>query len=103
MASSSETRPASSTSEHRTRGRIRVETGTKRVRAYLGGEVVADTICPVLVWEAPYYPAYYFSAADVRTELLEPDGVISHSPSRGDGRTLTVRAGGKEAPGGAMR
>ena len=42
------------------RGRIRIETGAKRVRAYLGGEVVADTAHPVLVWEIPYYPTYYF-------------------------------------------
>ena len=31
------------------RGRVRVETGAKRVRAFLGGEVVADTTRPVLV------------------------------------------------------
>jgi uncharacterized protein (DUF427 family) len=86
-----------------TRGRIRVEPGAKRVRAYLGGEVVADTTSPVLVWEVPSYPAYYFPAEDVRGELLEADGGTSHSPSRGDGRTFTVRAGGKEAPGGALR
>ena len=41
------------------RGRVRVEQGHKRVRAYLGGELVADTIEPLLVWEIPYYPAYY--------------------------------------------
>jgi uncharacterized protein (DUF427 family) len=87
----------------RTRGRVRVESGAKRVRAYLGAEVVVDTTRPVLVWEVPYYPAYYFPAADVRTELLEPDGGVAHSPSRGDGRTFTVRAGGKEAAGAALR
>ena len=85
------------------RGRIRVEPGAKRIRAYLGGEVVADTIRPMLVWEVPYYPAYYFPVADVRTELLEADGGVAHSPSRGDGRTFSVRAGGKEAPGAALR
>ena len=37
-------------------------TGAKRIRAYLGGELVADTIRPLLVWEKPYYPAYYFPA-----------------------------------------
>jgi uncharacterized protein (DUF427 family) len=84
-----------------TRG-IRIEQGLKRVRVYLGGEVVADTIRPQLVWEVPYYPAYYFPVDDVRTDLLEPDGV-SHSPSRGDGRTFTVRAGGQEAPAAALR
>jgi uncharacterized protein (DUF427 family) len=87
----------------RTRGRVRIESGAKRVRAYLGAEVVVDTTRPVLVWEVPYYPAYYFPAADVRTELLEPDGGVAHSPSRGEGRTFTVRAGGKEARGAALR
>ena len=87
----------------RARGRIRIEPGAKRVRAYLGGEVVADTTRPVLVWEIPYYPAYYFPVADVRTDLLEADGGIDRSPSRGDGRTFTVTAGGEEAFGAATR
>ena len=86
-----------------TRGRIRIERGAKRVRAYLGGELVADTIQPTLVWEKPYYPAYYFPLDDVRTELLEEDGGTAHSPSRGDATTFTVRAGGKEAAGAALR
>jgi uncharacterized protein (DUF427 family) len=85
------------------RGRIRLEPGAKRVRAYLGGELVVDSTRPVLVWEVPYYPAYYFPVDDVRTELLAADGGVSHSPSRGDGVTFTVRAGEKEAPGGALR
>ena len=85
------------------RGSVRVEHGQKRVRVYLGGELVADTTAPLLVWEKPYYPAYYFPVADVRMELLEPDGGSAHSPSRGDGRTFTVRAGGKEAPAGALQ
>src|SRR5690348_15013490 len=91
------------TQETTTRGRVRVEHGQKRVRAYLGGEVVADTTTPLLVWEKPYYPAYYFPVADVRMELLEPDGGSSHSPSRGDGKTFTVRAGGKEARAAALQ
>jgi uncharacterized protein (DUF427 family) len=86
-----------------TRGQIRTEQSAKRVRAYLGGEVVADTIHPVLVWEVPYYPTYYFPVADVRAELLEPDGGISHSPSRGDGTTYTITAGGKRARAAALR
>jgi len=82
---------------------MRVEHGEKRVRAYLGGELVVDTTAPLLVWEKPYYPAYYIPVADVRMELLEPDGGSIHSPIRGDGRTFTVRAGGKEAPAGALQ
>jgi uncharacterized protein (DUF427 family) len=86
-----------------TRGRVRIEPGAKRVRAYLGGEAVVDTSRPVLVWEVPYYPTYYFPSADVRSELLEPDGGVAHSPSRGEGRTFSVRAGGKQAAGAALR
>jgi uncharacterized protein (DUF427 family) len=82
---------------------IRIETGAKRVRAYVGGEVVADTTRPVLVWEVPYYPTYYFPLADVRAEFLEADGGVAHSPSRGDGRTLRLRAGNKVAQGAALR
>ena len=85
------------------RGRVRVERGAKRIRAYLGGELVADTTRPLLVWEKPYYPAYYLPAADVRTELLAPDGGGVHSPSRGDGDTFTVTAGGKRAEAAALR
>jgi uncharacterized protein (DUF427 family) len=82
---------------------IRIEPGTKRVRVYLGGQVVADTGQPMLVWEVPYYPAYYFPVGDVRTELLEADGALQHSPSRGDGRTFTVSAGGSTAERAALQ
>ncbi len=83
--------------------RLRIEHGAKRVRAYLGGELVADTTHPLLVWEIPYYPTYYFPAGDVRSELLEAEDGVSHSPSRGDGRTFTINAGGRRVPGGALR
>ena len=70
----------------KTAGRIRVETGRKRVRAYLGGELVADTRQPVLVWEWPYFPAYYFPAADVRAKLVarRPDRALAEPGRRGD-------------------
>src|ERR671923_2122661 len=86
-----------------TRGSIRTERSAKRIRAYLGGEVVADTTRQVLVWEVPYYPTYYFPAADVRSELIEPDGGVDDSSGIGEGQRFTVRAGGKEAPGAATR
>ena len=69
--------------ETMTRGRVRVEHGRKRVRAYLGGELAADTTSPLLVWEVPYYPAYYIPAGDIRADLV-PTGTTDHSPSRGD-------------------
>ncbi|SHN45815.1 DUF427 domain-containing protein [Cryptosporangium aurantiacum] len=71
------------------RGRVRVEPGLKRVRALVGGRVVADTRRPFFVWEKPYYPTYYVPRADVFAELV-PTGEVSRSPSRGDGAVQDV-------------
>jgi uncharacterized protein (DUF427 family) len=82
-------RPTGETTTKR-RG-IRIEPGAKRVRVYLGGELVADTIQPVLVWEVPYYPTYYFPVSDVGTELLQREDGVGHSPSRGDAHRFSVK------------
>src|SRR5579884_3230757 len=83
------------------RGSVRIEPSAKRVRAYLGGELVADTLAPLLVWEKPYYPTYYIPLRDVRAELVA-DGTVEHSPSRGDGAVHTVKTAGRSAPGAAV-
>jgi uncharacterized protein (DUF427 family) len=85
------------------RGRIRVEDGPKRVRAYLGGELVVDTRQPKLVWEIPYYPAYYLPLDHVRTELLSPSERVERSPSRGEAHYFTIKAGGEERIDGAWQ
>jgi uncharacterized protein (DUF427 family) len=79
-----------------TRGRIRIEDAHKQVRTYLGGELIADTRHPRLVWEVPYYPAYYLPQSDVRMELLTPNGHTRRSPSRGDAYSFTVKGGDRE-------
>ncbi|PZS19765.1 MAG: hypothetical protein DLM57_03340 [Pseudonocardiales bacterium] len=84
-----------------TRGRIRIESSAKRVRGYLGGNLVVDCTAAVLVWEKPYYPTYYFPAGDVVADLTL-DGT-AHSPSRGEAETYAVRAGGRTAPRAALR
>jgi uncharacterized protein (DUF427 family) len=84
------------------RGRVRVEHGQKRVRAYLGGELVADTTGPLLVWEIPSYPAYYLPLADVRATLVAT-GMTEHSPSRGDAEVLDVVVARGKAAGAARR
>jgi uncharacterized protein (DUF427 family) len=80
----------------------RVEPCEKRVRAYLAGQLVVDTLHPVLVWEGPHYPAYYLPASDVRAELI-PAGRTEHSPSRGEGEVLDVKVATATAPGAAVR
>jgi uncharacterized protein (DUF427 family) len=84
------------------RGTVRTEPSAKRVRAYLDGRLVADTRHPVLVWEIPYYPAYYVPLGDVSAELKET-GATEHSPSRGDAVLYDVRVDGAVAAGAARR
>jgi uncharacterized protein (DUF427 family) len=85
-----------------TRGRVRTEVGAKRVRAFLAGELVADTRSPLLVWEVPYYPAYYIPGSDIRAELIAT-GETAHSPSRGDGAVQDVKVSRTVASGAALR
>jgi len=85
----------------KTRG-IRIETGAKRVRVYLAGELVVDTTQPVLVWEIPYYPTYYVRAGDMRAELI-PAGQTEHSPSRGDAEVCHVKVATATADNAALR
>lgn len=78
------------------RGRVRIEPSQRRVRVMLGGEIVADTTKPLMVWEVPYYPTYYFPEADVKTDLLVETGEVRKSPSRGDAKQYTVKVNGSE-------
>lgn len=53
--------------------RGRVEPAPRRVRGYLGPELVFDTTAARYVWEFPYYPAYYVPLGDVRREFLRDE------------------------------
>src|SRR5438067_1916980 len=70
----------------------------KRVRAYLGGECVADSVRPRLVWENPAYPAYYFPSRDVRMDLLEPTSTVTRCPYKGQAEYWSARVGDRLAP-----
>ena len=65
------------------RGLVRVEPADRRVRAYLGGELVVDTTDALYVWEGPHFPQWYLPLADVTGGALEPTPTESRSPSRG--------------------
>ena len=86
-----------------TQGDVRIEEGPKRVRTYLGGELVADTTRPRLVWEVPYYPAYYLPVEDVRMELLTPSDRREPSSGRGEARYFDVKGGDRVAHDAAWR
>jgi uncharacterized protein (DUF427 family) len=81
---------------------VRVERSAKRVRAYLNGDLVVDTIGAALVWEHPAYPTYYVPVGDVRA-ALEPESGVHPAPDRGEGRSYAVRTPSAVAPGAALR
>src|SRR4051794_27088659 len=91
-----------STTPGTSRGRVRVEQSQKRIRVYLHGEVVADSIRPLLVWESPHYPTYYIPVSDVRARLVATGGT-EHFPSRGTAEILDVVTGSGTAPAAARR
>src|ERR1044072_7264365 len=53
--------------------RGRIEPAPRRVRGYLGHELVFDTTAARYVWEVPYYPQYYIPLSDVRPEFLRDE------------------------------
>ena len=81
----------------------RFEESQKRLRTYLGGELVADTRRALLVWEGPHYPTYFVPEADVRAELLVSSAKTATSPSLGEARYWTVKTGHGEAPDAACQ
>jgi uncharacterized protein (DUF427 family) len=80
-----------------TRGRVRIEPTTKRVRACFGDTAVFDTSRPVLVWEGPHLPVYYVPIADVVDSALISSDRTERSPSRGLARFWSVRGGDRVA------
>ncbi len=65
--------------------RGRIEPAPRRVRGYLGHELVFDTTAARYVWEVPYYPQYYIPLADVGAGFLVDEDhpqKVQFGPSR---------------------
>jgi uncharacterized protein (DUF427 family) len=71
---------------------------SRRVEVYAGGERVADSVRPLLLFETSLPTRYYLPFADVRTDLLEASGTVSHCPYKGRARYWSVRAGATHTP-----
>ncbi|GAA0805243.1 hypothetical protein Sya03_23160 [Spirilliplanes yamanashiensis] len=97
------------------RARLRHEPAGRRVRALLGGHVVADTTGALLVWEPRRItPVFAVPAADLRAELTPAAASAGDGPEllhpgipfavhSTAGEALTVTAGGATRPGAAFR
>ena len=74
-----------------------VEPVPRRIRAFLGSEKVLDTNRALYVWEWPNYPQYYIPLADVRQDLLEPEGYTQQT-GRGAVELRGLRVGDLHRP-----
>ncbi len=69
-----------------------LEPCAKRVRVYLGGELVADSVRTCLLHERGHLPVYYFPWDDIHTQLLSESDHSTHCPRKGRARYWSVRA-----------
>jgi len=74
---------------------VKIEHCAKRVRVYLGGKIIVDSIRSKLVWEVPNYPAYYFPMADVSMNCILESDHSDRSSTRGLARYFNVRGGNR--------
>jgi uncharacterized protein (DUF427 family) len=68
---------------------------TRHVKVTLGGEVVAESSRPVILFETGLRPRYYLPKIDVRMELLRPSETHTACPYKGTASYYSVEAGGK--------
>jgi len=74
--------------------RVDVLNSSRHVRVVIGGETVAETRRPRLLFETGLPTRYYIPRADVRMDLLEPTGTLTQCPYKGQAVYWTVEAGG---------
>lgn len=79
-----------------------VQAGRTRVRAFSAGELVVDATQPLLVWEHPWYPQYFFEAADLEVEVVAR-GTGPRSKVLGPSEVFDVVVGNRVLPGAAQR
>lgn len=75
--------------------------GPKRVRTYLSGQLVADTIAPVYVWEHRYFPQYYLPLSDFTDGVLVATDKTKEFPNLGTAQYFDVVVNNKVAAAGA--
>jgi uncharacterized protein (DUF427 family) len=79
----------------------RIERDGRLVRVEFGGAVVAETRSALRVLETSSPPTFYLPAADVRTDLLEPEAKRTFCEWKGTARYWTLRVGGRTSPAAA--
>jgi uncharacterized protein (DUF427 family) len=68
------------------------------VRVVVGGETVAESRNPVLLFEPGHPHRYYLPKLDVRMDLLQPSERVSRCPYKGEAHYYSMVVNGNEAP-----
>ena len=78
----------------------RVDTlrSSRRVQVLVGGEQVANSIRPLLLFETSLPTRYYLPFEDVRTDLLQASDTVSVCPYKGQARYWSLRVGHTAVP-----
>jgi uncharacterized protein (DUF427 family) len=73
----------------------RVDTvhSSRHVRVEVGGQVVAETRRPVVLYETGLPTRYYIPKLDVRRDLLESTHTVTHCPYKGDAVYWSLKVG----------
>ena len=80
---------------------ISLESLGRRVRGYLNGVPVVDSLNARVMRGKGHLPVYYFPRADVAQERLTPTDHHTFCPHKGDASYWTVSAGSKAVENGA--
>ena len=80
---------------------ISLEPLGRRVRGFLNGVPVVDSLNARVMLEKGHLPVYYFPRADVADGCLTPTDHHTHCPHKGDAGYWTVSAGSKTVENGA--
>jgi uncharacterized protein (DUF427 family) len=76
--------------------RVDVLNSSRHVKVVVGGEVVAETTRPRLLFETGLPTRYYIPKLDVRQDLLTATNTSTRCPYKGKASYWTVNVGGKE-------
>jgi uncharacterized protein (DUF427 family) len=69
-----------------------------RLRGFLAGETVFDTLGAKLLYETAHLPVYYIPEEDLRHDLLEASDKQTHCPHKGDASYRSLRVGDRVEP-----
>ena len=72
---------------------VRVEPNHRRIRVFVEGVAIADTIRSLYLFEAGHLPVYYFPREDVRFDLLEATQRTTFCPYKGHARYWSIVVG----------